>query len=143
MDAEIEIYIFDILQQFKVKDDGTYNVNTGDAIEYDNGYQVTFVRPEAFEQLDKYDWEKITNYYCDYFKSDAHIGVYCGDAEVSFHSISLEKSIKVMEEFNQESILDWEQKMNNPENIQSWFIINRLFDESKVLDYEEIFNKIQ
>ena len=72
-----------------------------------------------------------------------HIGVYCGSAEVSFHSISYEKAINTMVKCNQESILDWDKKNKYPDSMDDWFIMNKLYDEDVMIRYEEIFNEIQ
>ena len=137
------VNIFDVLRSYTVKEDGTYSLETGMSIEYDDGYQVSFVRPEAFVQLNNQDWDDLTNYYCAYFDSIAHIGVYSGSAEVSFRSIPIERAVHIMEEYNQESILDWEKKKEYPDLIENWFIININFDEKKVVDYGKILNAIQ
>lgn len=134
--------IFDSISSFKKKDDGTYDVTSGKDVNYNGGYQVTFVRPEAFEQLSAQDWDDMTNYFCNFFDSVAHIGVYDGSAEVSFHCSSIEKAERIMKEFNQESILDWSKKQKFPDQIDSWFIVNRNFDFDKVINYGEILTKI-
>ena len=133
------------IERFKSFSDGTYNINTGEPVEYPIGYQVSFVRPEAFDQLSAQNWDTITNYLCEYLNSLAHMGVYCGGAEVSFHSISEEKAIETMERYNQESILDWEKKIAQPqpEFCMNWFIVNRIFDDKKVVNYDEILKEIQ
>ena len=134
--------ILNSIIDFKDKSDGTYNINTKELVTYPNGYQVSFVRPEAFKQLSAQDWDIITNYFCEHLDSKAHIGVYFGDAEVSFHILSYESAKDVMEKYNQQSMLDWEKKINNPDFPDSWFIMNRFFDENKVVQYDEIFNQI-
>lgn len=128
--------------EFKEYPDGTYSINTRAIIEYNEGYQVSFVRPEAFKQLSEKEWDILTDFYCNYFESIVHIGVYCGEAEVSFHSTLEEKALSVMEMFNQESILDWKRKKQNPDRVETWFIMNRLYSERKVLNYGEILEKI-
>lgn len=139
------VNVFDAINEFQKKEDGTYNIITGEEMTYPDGYQVSFVRPEAFDQLSPKDWDNITNFYCKYFKSIAHIGVYDSSAEVSFHSLSIDKAVKTMREYNQESILDWEQKKKypNPDLFEHWFIINNSFDEKKVVKYEKILKEIQ
>ena len=133
------------IERFKNLGDGTYNMNTGEPVEYPIGYQVSFVRPEAFAQLNNQNWDTITNYLCGYLDSLAHIGVYCGEAEVSFHSVSKDKAVEIMERYNQESILDWEKKIAQPqpEFWMDWLIFNRLFDEKKVVNYDKILEEIQ
>lgn len=134
--------ILDAIVAFKTKDDGTYNFYTGLPIEYKNGFQVSFVRPEAFSQLSPQIWDDLSNYYCLYFDSIVHIGVYCEDAEVSFLSIDKTKAEKTMVLYNQESILDWEKRASRPEDPNSWFVMNRSFDDKMVIDYDKIIEKI-
>lgn len=135
--------VLNSIEMFKKKKDGTYNIKTGKDVEYLNGFQVSFVRPEAFEQLNHDDWDNITNYFCEFFNSDAHIGVYCGSAEVSFHSISCEKAINTMVKYNQQSMLDWDKKNKYPDSMDAWLIMNKFYDEGVMIRYEEIFNEIQ
>lgn len=142
MEKQCVTNVLNLIETFKKQADGTYNITTKENVTYPNGYQVSFVRPEAFEQLSCQDWDDITNYFCTYLNSMAHIGVYCGEAEVSFHCISSEKAINTMVEYNQESILDWDKKNNNPDSPMSWFIMNNLFDEKRVIKYEKILKKI-
>lgn len=130
------------IESFKGKEDGTYDLQTSTIVEYSTGYQVSFVRPEAFDHLSAEDWDVLTNYCSTYLDSPPHIGVYLGDVEVSFHSASLDKAVEIMEIFNQESILDWSKKQSEPEQIDDWFISNRNFNQSKVIEYEEILDKI-
>ena len=134
--------VVEYIEKYKNFDDGTYNIDTGETVGYNIGYQVSFVRPEAFTQLNNHKWDAITNHFCEYFDSLAHIGVYNGDAEVSFHSLSEDKAMEVMKRFNQESILDWKRKKEQPECSTNWFILNRLFDEKKVVNYDEILEEI-
>lgn len=135
--------VVDKLVQFKDKSDGTYDFNTLESVEYDAGYQVTFVRPEAFKILNKDQWDLITNYFCNILNSDIYVGVYQGTSEVSFHCIPKDKAIEIMQEYNQECIMDWFEKSNNPSDSTSWFIMNRTFDDKKLVNYDEIIRKIQ
>ena len=125
------------------KEDGTYEYQTHETVEYPSGYQVSFVRPEIFKQLNAEEWDILTSFYCDYLQSKVHIGVYDGAAEISFHSLDLAKSEEVMEQFNQESLLDWEKKLKYPQDITRWFVMNQNFDENKLVNYHEILEQIQ
>lgn len=135
--------VLNSIETFKKKEDGTYNILTGEDVTYCDGYQVSFVRPEAFEQLSSQDWDNMTNYFCTKFDSKAHIGVYCHSAEVSFRCISFDEAKKTMEAYNQESMLDWRKKSENPDLPESWFYMNRFFDKEKVIKYGKILNEIQ
>ncbi len=130
------------ITSYKNKEDGTYGFRTGERVEHLTGYQVSFVRPEAFDQLSPENWDALTSYYCIYLDSPPYIGVYSGNAEISFHSASIEKAIEVMEQFNQESILDWNKKQDSQVVDDSCFIVNRYFDEDRVIDYGKILKEI-
>lgn len=135
--------VLDALNDFKSEKDGTYELTTHHPVDYFSGYQVSFVRPEAFNQLAHAEWDIFTAYFCEYFQSRAHIGVYDGSAEVSFLSMELSKAEGVMHAFNQESILNWKEKAAFPEEVIRWFIFNPEFDADKVVNYHEILERIQ
>ena len=138
--------IIDILNEFKIYDDGTYDISTCEPIEHSSGYQVSFVRPEAFSQLTRNDWDILTNYLCEYLDSPAYIGVYSNVPEISFHTSFLDRAIETMVRFNQESVLLWEQKSAFPDFelfFDIWFLVNNVFDENKVVDYDEILKTLQ
>ena len=135
--------VLDSLNSFNNKTDGTYSLITGELVEYTLGFQVSFVRPEAFEQLTRHQWDLLSNYFCVFLDSIVHIGVYCGGTEVSYHCIEKAKALITMEEFNQESILDWESKCNYPNDFSRWFILNRKYDEKMEVNYNEFLTAIQ
>lgn len=136
------INVLQVLNEFKPNEDGTYDLLTFQQVEYKDGYQVSFVRPEAFLQLNASEWDKLTSYCCDFFQSKAHIGVFDGEAEVSFHSYDLSKSKLIMYEFNQHSILNWETKESFPEDYERWLIINEKYDQKREVNYHEILERI-
>ena len=133
----------DALFNFKPDEDGTYEFLTHRAVEYSTGYQVSFVRPEAFEQLSNEEWDILTLYCCVHMQSDAHIGVYEGSAEISFHCMDFPKAEKIMYEFNQESILDWKEKEAFPEDFIRWLIFNPKYDENIMVNYHEVLERVQ
>ena len=135
--------VWDALSNFVPSEDGTYELLTHRSVEYSSGYQVSFVRPEAIEQLSHEEWDILTSYCCGYTQSDAHIGVYAGSSEISFHCMDISKAEKMMYEFNQETILDWKEKETYPEDFIRWFIVNPNFDENKMVNYHEILERIQ
>lgn len=139
----IKTDIFDALVAFQAKEDGTYNLISQRLVEYPLGFQVSFVRKEAFEQLTHEDWNTLTEHYSAYLESEPHIGVFNGDAEISFHAMDRVKADQTMEEFNQESILDWKSKNDYPDDIDRWFIINLNFNPEKVVNYDEVLKRIQ
>ena len=143
MDVQKVNDVLDYINKFREKIGGTYEIVTGKEVVYEDGYQVSFVRPEAFEQLDKEQWDIITHFFCKYFNSEAHIGVYGGEAEVSFHCIPVDRAIYIMEKYNQESILDWNEKSNHPDVIERWFVFNQNFQQEIVIDYGKILEEIQ
>lgn len=135
--------VLDALNNFESFDDGTYDFLTHQTVEYSSGYQVSFARPEAFEQLSHEDWDILTLYCCIFTESNAHIGVYNGSSEISFHCMDISKAERIMDEFNQESIFDWCIKEKYPEEFIRWLIINPNYDENKMVNYHEILDRVQ
>ncbi len=138
--------ILSTVNKFKDKKDledcATYDPISEKRVEYEEGYQVSFVRPEAFKRLDSRQWDIITNHLCEYLDSAAHIGVYYGDVEVSFHSLDKAKANETMETYNQESMLDWEEKKKYPDESERYLIMNQHFDENTELNYDQIIESI-
>lgn len=142
MDVKTVHDVYKIMMACPATNNGTYNFFTYDPIEYPFGFQVSFVRPEAFKSLTEKDWDTLTNYYIYFCDSPPYIGIYCNDPEISFRCRSKEKALNIMEEYNQESILDWKKKKQYPTEAEHWFILNREYDEHKVVDYEQALRKI-
>ena len=129
---------------YAAKEDGTYDPATGRAVAYDDGYQVSFVRPEAFAKLSDSDWDLLTAHIMKQTGSREHIGVYNGKAETSFRTATLEEAETLMRLFNQESILDWAKKKRypDPKDWRKYCAKNEEFDENKEVDYDGIMRKI-
>jgi len=127
------------------KEDGTYDTRTGKPISYGGGFQVSFVRPEAFEKLSDDDWDLLTAHIMERMGSIEHIGVYDGAAETSFHVDTQDDAEKLMYLFNQDSVLIWANKKKYPDDPAEWFIWNKLPDaqRGKEVDYDAIMRKIR
>ncbi len=144
MDEQKNRHVLDKIKKFEAEHSGacaTYDMQTGVLVEYDAGYQVSFVRREAFDVLKPCEWDKLTDYVCEYLDSDAYIGVYDG-VEVSFHSYDRKRTIEIMELFNQETALDWAQKKKHPQQDEYLYIFNQSFDNDGVVDYEKILRTL-
>jgi len=130
--------------QFASKEDGTYDAETGEPIDYRDGFQVSFVRPEAFDKLTDEQWDELSNHLAEKYGSKEHIGVYGGVAETSFRVNSLEDARELMYDFNQESILIWENKhlIGTDEDYKA-FIVNPRFNENLEVNYERVMRKIR
>jgi len=129
------------VRRYLRKKDGTYDSKTGLTVEYMYGFQVSFVRPEAFNLSDD-DWDIITAHIMEQTGSIEHIGVYGGVAETSFWCKDKTQAVELMQMFNQDSILDWGKKSLYPNNINEWFIENRNQTDREV-DYDTICKKIR
>lgn len=130
------------VQSFFGKTTGTYDLDTGRPVNFDKGYQVTFVRPEA-ERLSDEDYDKWATYCAKKTGSKAYAGVWDGGGEVSFHCASRKEAIRLMHLFNQDSILDWQKKKKypDPKDWRKIYIWNRTQSTEEV-DYERLAKEI-
>jgi hypothetical protein len=124
------------------KEDGTYDPITGKTIEYNDGFQVSFVRPEAFKNLSDEQWDRLTAYIMEQTGSKEHIGVYEGVAETSFRCATIEQAREFMYLFNQDSIMDWAKRKKYPNNPNEWFDFNTEQRDTEV-DYDSIMREIR
>lgn len=104
----------------KNNEDGTYDIETGDKVEFSSGYQVSFHQSDVNYTDEEYD--RLTNEVAARTQSRAYAGVY-GEPEVSFRCENLEDALKIAKEFNQESIYDWSNKGQDGE-----FIFNPFYN---------------
>ena len=131
--------------QFASKEDGTYDAETGEPVpDYPDGFQVSFVRPEAFDKLTDDQWDELSNHLADKYGSKEHVGVYGGVAETSFHITNLEDAKELMYTFNQESILNWSKKhlIGTDEEHKALFR-NSDFNFDVEVDYERVMREIR
>ena len=131
----------DRVLKYAVKKDGTYNQKTGKAVQYKNGYQFSFVRDEAFKQLNGDEWDLLTEHIINSVHSKEHIGVFEGKAETSFRTETGDEAMYFARLFNQQSILDWEAKTKGA-SWETFLITNDSFDENKEVDYDNIIRKV-
>lgn len=129
------------VKEFKLRQDGTYLAETGQIVNYDFGYQFSFVRPEAFKQLNDKKWDLLTEYLKEATGSQEYIGVYGGQAETSFFTDSLEVALKYASQFNQETVLDWKALSENRPWTE-YYIQNPTYNEETEVDYDKIVKKI-
>ena len=97
--------ISDVRENFFVDEDGTYDINSYESVQFDRGYQVSFER----EYMD-YSKEDLANIsYHMSLISDNHIylGVYDASPEFSFYFQDYDLANVIGILFNQKSIWDW------------------------------------
>lgn len=86
-------------------EDGTYDINTKKAVEFNDGYQATF------QQLgDKYtdkEFGELINKYSSMTDGKVYAGKFGGSPEVSFHFKNEKDAIEICEKYNQVSYWDW------------------------------------
>lgn len=129
------------VEKFKTLKDGTYSAKTGQAVSYAYGFQFSFVRDEAFSQLNDESWDFLTEYLVKETGSEEYIGVYGGKAETSFFTKEKEIALQYATIFNQESILDW-QALANGKSWEEYYILSPTYNESAKVDYVKIINEI-
>ena len=86
--------------------DGTYNIDTMEAVEFSTGYQVTFC--QEGDNYDPEDYEFLVSIFCE-LSSDGivYAGKFGGTPEISFHFSDLNSAIRLAKKFNQVSIWSW------------------------------------
>lgn len=86
-------------------EDGTYNINSKESVNFENGFQATF------QQLgDKYsdkEFGDLVKKYSEMTDGKVYAGKFGGSPEISFHFDNEEDAIKICNEFNQVSYWDW------------------------------------
>lgn len=95
----------EILHKLASFEDGTYNLETLEAVEFNKGYQVTFCQVGDNYSDDDYDF--LVSMFTE-VSSDGivYAGVF-GNPEISFHFANLETAIRYAKKFNQISVWDW------------------------------------
>jgi hypothetical protein len=90
---------------FTKKEDGTYDMHSGEKISFNSGYQISF--ETNFDSYSNKEYDEIA--YKMSLMSDNHIylGVYNSIPEMSFHFNDFELANVLSIIFNQTSIWDW------------------------------------
>ena len=118
----------------------TYDALTGKKYQPKDGYQVSFVRAEAFRLLSDEDWDLFTAHIMKETGSREYVGVTPQwGGETSFHCKDASLSMEFAIMFNQESVLDWAALKSG---YIKFFIENEFFDESKEVDYDAIIKRL-
>lgn len=86
-------------------EDGTYDINTKQSVEFDSGYQATF------QQLnDKYtdaEFGDLVKKYADSTDGKVYAGKFGGSPEISFHFENEKDALEICKKYNQVSYWDW------------------------------------
>lgn len=93
------------LSAFKGKDEGTYDLETGESVNYESGYQVSFQQTSDNYTEDQFD-EKVAEL-ARRTGTNADAGIFDDNPEVSFHVENLKQSMEIAVEYNQHSVWDW------------------------------------
>lgn len=110
----------DKLKSIKGKEDGTYNLDTGEKVDFGNeGYNVSFEQSsDNFTDAQYYGKIRECSELCD---GKVYGGVFGGDPEISFYTKDKNVAIKIMKKYNQHSI--WDNSIGdiieNPDYIES------------------------
>ena len=88
-------------------EDGTYDVEMLEMVEYNDGYQVTYCQIGDNYAENEHD-ELIKEFLLQTDDERVSLGKFEGIPEHSFHFSSKEKAIKYAKKYNQISIWDWE-----------------------------------
>ncbi len=102
------------------KPNGTYDINTGELISFDTGYQTTFVT--FYDSYTDEEFDELVYKFAIMTDGIAYAGVYQDIPEISFHFEDYETAMAIAVAYNQISVWDWN---TNDE------IINKFFKEGK------------
>lgn len=104
------IGVLERVKSFKGKEQGTYNFETGEAVSFDKGFQISFHRyaedGSPYGRYNNEEYDSLTNKMSEQTGSNPYIGVF-PTPEVSFWVDNLELAIKLGKENNQYGIYDW------------------------------------
>ncbi len=90
----------------KIKD-GTYDVSDMRAVNFSEGYQVTFQQRKSVEYTEPF-YNSLVDCIKDYTGSKVYAGVYQGQTELSFYTADELTALDIAIEFHQDSYFDWE-----------------------------------
>lgn len=104
----------EILEAYKNYEDGTYVFTTGSEVNFDKGYQVSFMDNNI--DYSKIDLEFFVNkgimpfieHVYNLEDKNVYAGVWRGHAELSFHFKNIVLAMDFGRAFNQIAIWDWE-----------------------------------
>ena len=87
--------------------DGTYDIDTKQAVEFDSGYQVTFCQIGDDYSPDEYD-SKVHEFLSVSSDGKTYAGKFESTPEISFHVNDREVAVRLAKKYNQISIWDWQ-----------------------------------
>lgn len=120
--------IINKVKSYKGKPDGTYNMATGEPIEYKTGYCFSFHQNEpdengnfksAYGRYSPQEYDRIANEIAEKYDLPINIGVY-GNPEVSSHTEDFNLAKELAKKYNQQSVYNcstgdlWVNKQYNP-----------------------------
>ena len=126
-----------IAHKFKGQD-GTIDPDTGELMEFDDGFQVAFQTSVSEDAdsgygMDDDDYDKTVRELENRTGSKAYIGNF-DVPEVSFHCKTMEEAMDIAKEYNQQSIFNWKAAQElewTDENMAIIFPPNPYYDSSK------------
>ena len=87
--------------------DGTYELERMTAVNFSDGFQVTFQQRNSAEYTEAF-YNALVDCIKNYTGSKVYIGVYEGQTELSFHTPDELTALDIAIEFHQDSYFDWE-----------------------------------
>jgi len=94
-------------EKFNVDEDGTYDLTTGQPVNFTDGYQVSFERPGDTYTSDQYS--DIVKELIARTDSPVYLGSWGGTKELSFHVADYQEAMDIAKQFYQDAIWDWAQ----------------------------------
>ena len=133
----------------KIKEDGTYDLETGKLKNYTDGYQVTFSMTDM--DFDDKAYQNLVEKFKAHDHGTVDAGKFEGYPEISFNVTDMKKALKLAYKYNQKSVWDWkngtdistggtgEYKDYNPVTVDnlSKSVIRTRGLQNRILNYED------
>ena len=139
----------------KIKEDGTYDLETGKLKNYTDGYQVTFSMTDM--DFDDKAYQNLVEKFKAHDHGTVDAGKFEGYPEISFNVTDMKKALKLAYKYNQKSVWDWkngtdistggtgEYKDYNPVTVDnlSKSVIRTRGLQNRILNYEDEIKNIR
>lgn len=136
-----------IIRNFSIFEDGTYDFLTEERLNFNTGYQVSF--ETAYDNYTEKEYDELVYKFALMDNNKAYIGVYQNIPEISFFYDRFDFAYVIAIAYNQIAIWDWEKNTEifNPfhedKNIDEIKEVNYINNNDGIVFYKEVDEKIE